>query len=140
MRRRWLRWSLWTLLLAVDLYLYLPWPSRVTRENYDRIQVGMTEAEVVATLGPPGDYRNSDNEYDDAPAHQPAPRFGRGNPTERLRFWKGDAADVALGFVVGKGGTLRVSNGIFCYMRAKSDNPLRNLPWRAKHRLGASSP
>jgi hypothetical protein len=32
-------------------------PSRVTRENYDRIREGMTRAEVEAILGPPGDYR-----------------------------------------------------------------------------------
>jgi hypothetical protein len=35
------------------------WPdpsSRITRENVDRIREGMTRAEVVAILGPPGDY------------------------------------------------------------------------------------
>ncbi len=140
MRSRWLRWSLWTLLLAVDLYLYVPWPSRVTRENYDRIQVGMTEADVIALLGPPADYRNSENEYDDSPAHQPPHRFGRGNRAGPTVLWRGDTADVGLGFVDGEDGTRRVSTGIFCYMRAKSDNPLRNLPWRARRRLGGSSP
>jgi hypothetical protein len=33
-----------------------PRSSRVTRENYLRIQPGMTRAEVKAILGPPGDY------------------------------------------------------------------------------------
>jgi hypothetical protein len=32
------------------------WPSRVTWENYNRIRAGMDRAEVIAILGPPGDY------------------------------------------------------------------------------------
>jgi hypothetical protein len=31
-------------------------PNRVTRENYDRIHIGMGRTEVEAILGPPGDY------------------------------------------------------------------------------------
>ena len=35
-----------------------PRPDRITRENYERIRVGMSSAEVEAILGgPPGDYR-----------------------------------------------------------------------------------
>jgi hypothetical protein len=41
--------------LAVAL-VYLPFGSRVTRENCERIQEGMTEAEVRAILGKPWGY------------------------------------------------------------------------------------
>lgn len=57
-RRRWLVWSAVTALLAVvGLYLGLPRSPRFTDEQFDRIQVGMTRAEVEAVLGcPPGCY------------------------------------------------------------------------------------
>jgi hypothetical protein len=40
-----------------DLLLW-PQPSRVTRENFDRIREGMSRAEVEAILGPPVVYAN----------------------------------------------------------------------------------
>ena len=46
--------------LGVAGILVLYWPSqpnRITKENYDRIRLGMSCSEVEAILGPPGDYR-----------------------------------------------------------------------------------
>jgi hypothetical protein len=42
---------------AFALRPHLELASRITRENYTRIQVGMNRAELEALLGPPGDYR-----------------------------------------------------------------------------------
>ncbi len=44
-------------LVACGVYFLWPRPSQVTRENYDRIQPGMSLAEVKAILGPAGDYQ-----------------------------------------------------------------------------------
>jgi hypothetical protein len=40
-----------------------PEPSRITRENFDRITPGMSRTEVEAILGPPGDYRTRLGEW-----------------------------------------------------------------------------
>jgi hypothetical protein len=124
-------------LLVFALVLYSSWPSSVTQENFDRIQVGMTEDEVKAILGPPGDHRNAENEYDPSPLHQPAHVFGRGNPrASYTRFWRSDTADIALGFVYSKDGITPILNdGICCSMRRKSDNLFYNLLWRAERQL-----
>jgi hypothetical protein len=45
------------LVVAAAVVLVLPRPSQVKWENINRIQKGMTRAEVEAILGPPGDYR-----------------------------------------------------------------------------------
>jgi hypothetical protein len=37
--------------------------DRVTRANYDRIQIGMSRADVEAILGPPGDYSTTQMAY-----------------------------------------------------------------------------
>ncbi len=133
------RRRLWALLLALAVllvdavFVYWPWSSPATRENYDRIGVGMTMEEVEAILGPPDDYRNVDNEYD-ASSPQPEHLFGRGSPSNGTTLWRGDTADIGFGFVRGEDGKFRVSTGIFCRMRPKSDNPYTNMQWRAQRR------
>jgi hypothetical protein len=59
MRWRKLWWALTGLVLLASIARLVLWPQpeRVTRENFARIHKGMTRAEVVAILGPPGDYR-----------------------------------------------------------------------------------
>jgi hypothetical protein len=42
--------------LATVAVMLWPWPSRITRENCQRICQGMNRAEVEAILGPPADY------------------------------------------------------------------------------------
>jgi hypothetical protein len=59
MRRRKLRWAVAGLAVALVVGgVFVLWlrPDRVTRANFDRLTSGMTRAEVVAILGPPGDY------------------------------------------------------------------------------------
>ena len=43
--------------VAAGVVMLWPWEDRVTRYNYDRIQIGMSLADVEAILGSPGDYR-----------------------------------------------------------------------------------
>ena len=60
MRRRKLLVVLAGLAVLVAAGAVVLWPeppSRITRENFDRVREGMTQAEVEAILGPPGDYR-----------------------------------------------------------------------------------
>src|SRR6516162_2477131 len=59
MRRRTLLVVLVGLAVVVAVGAVVLWPqppSRITRENYDRIREGMSRAEAQAILGPPGDY------------------------------------------------------------------------------------
>ncbi len=43
-------------MLAVASAFYMwPRPDRFSKENYDRLQCGMTREEVIALLGPPSD-------------------------------------------------------------------------------------
>jgi hypothetical protein len=60
MRRRKLRWVAAGLalvaLLAAVAFVQWPRPNRLARQNLSRIQAGMSRPEVVAILGPPGDY------------------------------------------------------------------------------------
>ena len=60
MRRRKLLVVLAGLAVGVAAGLVVLWPrsaSRITRENFNHIQIGMSRADVEAFLGPPGDYR-----------------------------------------------------------------------------------
>jgi hypothetical protein len=68
MRRRKLRWvvaGLAVALVAVGAVVLSLWPNpsrRITRENFELIQKGMTLAEAEAILGLPGDYRTGPGE------------------------------------------------------------------------------
>jgi hypothetical protein len=59
MRRRKLLCAMVTLavLVAVGVVALWPQPERITRENFNCVQTGMSRADVEAILGPPGDYR-----------------------------------------------------------------------------------
>jgi hypothetical protein len=50
-------------IVAVGAVFLLTRPSRITRENFDRIHTGMRREEVRAILGPPGDYSTGPGEY-----------------------------------------------------------------------------
>ncbi len=59
--RRRLEIELTVLVCLLVLYAIVFWKTwrAPTRANYERIQNGMTRAEVESILGPPGDYRSS---------------------------------------------------------------------------------
>jgi hypothetical protein len=56
---RWVLAGLAVLLLAAGAFVARPRSDRITKENFDRIRVGMNRAETEAVFGgPPGDYTN----------------------------------------------------------------------------------
>jgi hypothetical protein len=66
LRRRQLLVALAVLAVLVAVGLFVLWPrlDRITDENFNRIQEGMSRAEVEAILGPPGDCRAAPTTYD----------------------------------------------------------------------------
>jgi hypothetical protein len=71
--------------LAVGaLVLWPRAPSRVTRENFRRIQPGMTLSEVESVLGPEGDYRTG------PPVAESGPDVELWRPTCTPHCWAGD--------------------------------------------------
>src|SRR5262245_5961030 len=55
-RRRLIRAVALVSLFGAAAFVLRPQPSRITREDFDRIAPPMSRAEVYALLGPPGDY------------------------------------------------------------------------------------
>lgn len=51
-----------TVVAGVATLALWPRPDPVTLANYDRVEEGMSPAEVTALLGPPGDYRTHETE------------------------------------------------------------------------------
>ncbi len=107
-------------------------PSRVTRENYDCIKAGMTEAEVEAILGPEGDYRSGPT--DRGPRTEeillPEPLQTRSRPTpytSRWGHWQGDNGQIDVGYNAEKA----VMKRFFPCQRVEQF-PLGNLRWQAE--------
>jgi hypothetical protein len=142
--------------LAVGVVVLWPRTDRITRENYDRIQPGMTRAEVEAILGPPGDYRTGlgetyglyarpgpaqwDIDSLDNDLSLPSwpfvsllpwePDSGQPDPDAELGktvTWLGDS--VRLEIIVDRSDHVRRS---FIYNRRMTQGTLDNLLWRAK--------
>jgi hypothetical protein len=86
------------LLVGVMGWLLVPRRSRVTRENYQRITVGMSRAAVEETLGgPPGDYRNGPSFLPD-PRQLQLKRFQTLEAYREVRYWEGDMGIVGVVF------------------------------------------
>jgi hypothetical protein len=84
-------------LLGTMLLLIFPQESRVTKAAFDRIEEGMTLAEVEAVLGgPEGDYRTR-------PTGLVLDPYGGGLMMYQgtLREWWGDEAYILVGFDAG---------------------------------------
>ena len=80
------------LLVGTLLPLVRPLRCPVNRAAFERIKVGMTQAEVHAVLGgPPGDYRTE-------PSAPPGPRFHLGwtEPERLIEVWEGDEGTVTV--------------------------------------------
>jgi hypothetical protein len=113
-------------------------PSRITRENFDRIREGMTQAEVEAILGPPGDYRTrlgdtkyqqgwqtDVDEYED-PTIATWNRLLHGGGVS-VADWVGDTIWVQV-----FANDARVVARAFGFERRRNGHALDNLLWRAK--------
>ena len=125
--------------LAVAL-VCLPFGSRVTRENCERIKVGMTEAEVRAILGKPWDDSLLDPEGPTILARAigwfiigPEQPFNPIEPKDQIaeyRDWVGP--DFVLFVALTKDGRV-----VRAALIPDSDRPQTSLPVRAWRRLRA---
>jgi hypothetical protein len=106
-------------LVAVGAFALWPRADRITRENFDRIQNGMSQAEVEAVLGPPGDYRSGPTYPDIAP--QPK----KGSPPI---WWKANGAQIWVFFDPSG----HVDDTFQHFTHPPEPNTLGNLIWRAK--------
>jgi hypothetical protein len=95
-------------LVGILVPLVMPRPSRVTRANYERIEMGMTQAQVEEILGgPPGDYSTVPTDYHaggpmdivvDMEELKAAPKSG----LHQDGSWFGDEGNVSVGYLDGK--------------------------------------
>jgi hypothetical protein len=155
MRRRKVLVGLGGLAVVVAAGTVVLWPraERVTRENFDRIQIGMSQADMEAILGPPGDYRTGlgeagvdrtglgehgvvvdmQNMYwvpDDPDST--LPNWGRNlanRPEEPASWatWSSDSFEIVTHFDH-SGGVAH----LWGYPRRTTQGPVANLLWRAK--------
>jgi hypothetical protein len=155
MRKRTLLVALAGLTVVVAAGVVVLWPrasSRVTPENFDRIRKGMTQQEVEAVLGPPGDYRTGlgeagvdrtglgehgvvvdvQNMYwvpDDPDST--LPNWGRNlaTPEEPASWatWSTDSFEIVTHFDH-SGGVAH----LWGYPRRTTQGPVANLLWRLK--------
>jgi hypothetical protein len=143
MRRRKLLVALVGLAVVATAGVVVLWPrpERVTKENYDRMHVGMTRTEVEAILGPPGDYRSGLGEtgygstenmvWTPDPATElvrTLPNWSRIPDDQRLwASWLGDS--FGIGIAVDESGS--VADKVGCPRRT-TRGLLDNLLWRLK--------
>jgi hypothetical protein len=141
MRRRTLLVALAALAVVVAAGVVVLWPraNRVTRENFDRLRLGMTRGEVVAVLGPAGDYAATDTKPDlpsesgqvlAAPL-QPMPVSTTSvyyYPMAPLKRWIGDRSEIDIEF--DEAGT--VKSALYMPVRTIDHGPIGNLLWRLK--------
>lgn len=72
-KRRWVLVLAGLAVLAAGAFVLWLQPERISQENFDRIRVGMSRAEVEAILGgPPGDYRTVRTVWNSAVEEDPA--------------------------------------------------------------------
>jgi hypothetical protein len=135
--------------LAAGALVVWPRPNRITQDNFDRIRDGMSQADIEALLGPPGDYRNvpttdaSDPQiFDDIDAWACSLfRHKRVGPesADPPGFWFGDEGYIWINFESGLvpdleiksyGGSSRTRGFQIC--KKQERGPLHNILWRAK--------
>jgi hypothetical protein len=128
-RRRTLLVVLAGLAVVVAAGVVVLWPrppSRITRENYDRIRAGMTRAEIETILGPPGDYTTAPTEGVRVASRTfSAP----GSESAYLQScWLSDSAQAVVWFEYSG----RANRGYYAPMRIKDETLWARFHWRLK--------
>jgi hypothetical protein len=111
-----------------------PQPYRVTRDNFKRIDKGMSRARVESVLGRPGDYRSGPTDEWWNPDFDPStgkplldPITGRPFfPADRC--WWADAGLIRVDF----DDSGFVSEYYYCDLKMAQQSPFENLLWRVK--------
>jgi hypothetical protein len=110
--------------------LWPPVEDRITFENFQRLRGGMTNAEVTAVLGPPGDYETgqgilvADSRRD---AIFDAGEFARA-PFSTQEEWGSDNALIKVSYST-SGKTVAA---FYWGAELEAAGPFDNLLWRAK--------
>jgi hypothetical protein len=122
MRRRKLLVALAVLAAVIAAGVVAVWlqpspPSRVTRENFDLINAGMSQEEVYAILGPPGDYTTKQR----IPL-APAPELRSG-----LTEWRADNAIYWVRFNRNGGGDVVTDSGFWPNVEPDRPEPISFL-------------
>jgi hypothetical protein len=107
-------------------------PRRFTYDNCERIEDGMSRAEVEAMLGPPGDYRTGPSDLPDA--YEILCRLRRGgmrhhkmSTTWRADVWGNDVCVLLVTY-----DCEMVTSRLPWAVEKVPQPPLDNLLWRAK--------
>jgi hypothetical protein len=147
LRTPWQRLAL--LALAIGLVVLAAWmfvlwqrPSRITEENFERIQPGMSRAEVEAILGPPGDYRTGRGESKMSESVMPPIWHPDRDPFDRaltITTWREMGRSEQHGTWIGDSLSIdvivaeaeHVQERYACTRRV-TQGPFDNLLWRAK--------
>jgi hypothetical protein len=112
---------------AAGVLVLWPKPSRVTRENIDRIRDGMSLAEVEAILGPRGDYTTGPTQLSMSTDWGDYRPYFDVHDTSANWEWKGDTACLIM-----QPGPHRVEYRVVVPMYRVRQGHLDNLLWRAQ--------
>ena len=121
-------------LIAVEGFVYWPLPQTdgITRENFRRIQLGMSQAKVEAILGPPGEYRSGPVKYELlTPVKGNEDQLSTSFEGQGQSIWMSDQALVGMEFertgrVIGGPSLVRLAG------KKEPQGQSDNLLWRAK--------
>jgi hypothetical protein len=111
-------------LVAAGAFVLWPRPNRITWENLYRIQKGMSQEQVEAILGPPGDYTTR-------PTISGVTFHGRATEPESPLYWAGDDLTVAVIFT-SQDKTVTAICG--WRVQGTDQTALDNLLWRIERR------
>lgn len=118
---RWVWVTLAVVLVGIVAFVAWPQPERIALKNYGRITRGMSQTEVCALLGPPGDYTTG-----------PVTLVGlQGFPDEHEPYLSWDFDDGAV-YVTFRGDPRIAVKAWFAPGDRGEQSPLGDFLWRAK--------
>jgi hypothetical protein len=112
------------------------WPrpveaSRICRENFDRIEEGMTAADVVAILGPPGDYKT----WPTSLRHEKHAQFGPIFSQLSEEVWENDEVRITVTLSSPHSGFARWKTGPQSILAGRPDDEVFAKTFQSATRL-----